>query len=1689
MDTLSIIDGKYQIRSHVGGGSFSEVYVVTDATRDSQDTFALKLLKNGPGDQPSQDAVEDFKNEFSIIKNLNHPNITGIVDFGFDRKLRQYYYTCDLVRGKNVFDATTQSSVNQILDLFVQALRAFTYLHSYRIYHFDVKAANLLVTEDAQGLPVLKVIDFGLACIDPKGKMIGTPSYMAPEIIAKEKPDGRADLYSLGVLFYYCFTRFNPFRGKGVSETLKNQQTVIAEPVSSRNPSIPSYLDKIFAKLLEKNPADRFSRAEDVLREINFHHPKKFPMETQETLLSYLPEEGRLIGRRREMESFQECCLEIFSPASKRTLCLILLEGAQGLGKTRLLREFKYFAQLKGITTHAASTMETGESRQLAGFLQSLREQPLQGTPGVYLLDDMDPSPQWSADSENFQAFRGSLAHLLMENDDERVPVLLVLATSDFSRLPESLQSLIHSQQHAKHLRLEPFSENEFREYITSLTGLSAPPKDLLSALLSRTEGNPLLITELLKSLIQEGALFDKTGRWKETTFEDLGVDFSKARASGPLEEIFLGRYQKLKPEEREILEALAVAGAPLRASDIALLMAPGWKGPELLAELARKDLLSREELGKGYAIRNAAFADLIYHQVPVEGRRNIHDRAARLYPDGSEERIHHEMRGSDLRHAVQVAAHSGERLMKTARGREAVARYQFILSLNESGKALLTQEEEIEYTLKLGEAHLLALDYQEALMALKKVEDVLARLPNKIENAHFQIDALQRMGAVCMRIGDLEKSKTALGSAMGLLRYLKGDPVRELIAENLRGSILFHEGKLAEARELFETNRRRWEKELSPEDKRKVLNNDLGMVYLACQEFPQAERQFLADLEFFKAHEDQLALARIHYNLGQSALGLKDLAGAVRHYEETVRVAQPLRNTELLLRAYNGLGNTLNLMQRQDDAIRYYERGLDLCERTGDSRSQALILVNMGIILSCSEQFARAHRYLEGGISILKSIKNHMALDWQILVRALLEEGDIARKEQRWADSEKFLKEAKELSENQEGARILRFWVLNTLSELHLARGETEQAQRLLPEVRKAAQTPEEIGQISVLEETMNKSIRATDPAPPAQPPPKQKEAYAYILEINKFINAESDLPFVLKTVLNYALDLSQAEGGMILLLNDNGSLQVATVRNMDESLSGVSQSIARKVLASGEWVCTEKATEDPRFSSESSVLKQELKSVLCFPIVSRRKTIGAIYLDNRLLTNAFEHVDREVLKAFAEQVGIAIENARLLKAYEEKSRTLENKVGEMSSQIEHFQSLAQMSYRGIETRYNYDKIIARSKPMVEIFRLLDKITDTDLAVFIHGESGTGKELIAKALHVNSNRSKNRFVAVNCGALPANLIESELFGSRAGAFTGATRDRKGLFEEANGGTIFLDEMAELDISLQAKLLRVAQEGEFYRVGDSLPLKADVRIVSASNKDIQSLVKENKFREDLYYRLCQIRIDLPPLRERREDIPILAAHFIREEAGEKIKVSSRLMKAFMEYDWPGNIREFENLIKVAVALSENGVIDAKSIPSNYGLAKFLTKTPASPSPKSSWPLPQTSGTTSRTPPISPLISIDALNHFDAGKSWYDYEKLVIAKAYEVSGFNVRKTAELTGIAVATLYKKIKEWNLAKGHPIFGDPFRYDPAKKLKDYLKPVFQAALTHADNKPYTAIAALKVSQGYFYKIMKESS
>ena len=480
-------------------------------------------------------------------------------------------------------------------------------------------------------------------------------------------------------------------------------------------------------------------------------------------------------------------------------------------------------------------------------------------------------------------------------------------------------------------------------------------------------------------------------------------------------------------------------------------------------------------------------------------------------------------------------------------------------------------------------------------------------------------------------------------------------------------------------------------------------------------------------------------------------------------------------------------------------------------------------------------------------------------------------------------------------------------------------------------------------------------------------------------LIEIPKIINSILDRQPLLEKVMDVATEALNAERGFLVLCDRPGSgMRVEVARNISDSLAHEialpSSSVVNQVMQTDEALIVHEPDSDPRFRDAVSIILHKVTAIACVPLKRHGRTIGVIYLDSSTDRAMFHEGIREFLTAFADYAAIAIENAE---AYEN-----------LKSQKELLQS-------ELERTYGFPEIIGNSPKMQAVFEIMRKILNSDITILLEGESGTGKEMVARAIHYNSHRKGRPFVAQFCGNLSENLLESELFGHKKGSFTGAISDKKGLLEIADGGTFFLDEIADISPTIQAKLLRVLQEGTFRRVGDTEDRSVDVRIISATNKSLRMEVKKANFREDLFYRLNVISIIMPPLRERRSDIRLLVAYFLRkiaQKTNRKPKtLSAEALRALTNYHWPGNVRELENTIERAVVLAGDVAV--------IGLDDLI--------------IPE-----AETETLTP-------------RSLKEQEREIVLKTLQECEGNKTKTAEILGVSLRWLHYKLNEWQTGK----------------------------------------------------------
>ncbi|WP_297887852.1 sigma 54-interacting transcriptional regulator [Sulfurihydrogenibium sp.] len=507
-----------------------------------------------------------------------------------------------------------------------------------------------------------------------------------------------------------------------------------------------------------------------------------------------------------------------------------------------------------------------------------------------------------------------------------------------------------------------------------------------------------------------------------------------------------------------------------------------------------------------------------------------------------------------------------------------------------------------------------------------------------------------------------------------------------------------------------------------------------------------------------------------------------------------------------------------------------------------------------------------------------------------------------------------------------------------------------------------------------------------------------EEKELFISIYEISKAVTSSTNYEKNLRYISNILTTLTGFDN-VLIALKEEDSDKIKLFGNSKNITFEKGEGIIGKVWKHGIPIVINDITKEEFFLNKTKrnldSYKNKKVAFIAVPIKIENEVLGVLAVDKSNIRN--EPLDKYV--KFLIMVGnILGQSIKLISKMEKEKRKLEEEKSYLEKQINML-----ISKSGI------DGIIGKSKQILEIIDTIKKISNTSATVLLTGESGVGKEIFAKAIHNLSERSDKPFIKINCAAIPENLLESELFGYEKGAFTGANSTKKGKFELANGGTIFLDEIGDMPLLLQAKILRVLQEKEIERLGSTKPISIDVRIIAATNKNLEKMVYEGTFREDLYYRLNVISIHIPPLRERKEDIPLLIYYFLEKfnkMYGKNLTISKELLEYLQNYDWPGNVRQLQNTIERMVILSKHEKLDFKDLPADI---------------KNKLQNIKTVDLKNKT--------IDERN-LQLSKTVQEIEKEAIEKALKESGYVIKEAAKILGMTPRQIKYRIEKYNIS-----------------------------------------------------------
>ncbi|MCC6273297.1 MAG: sigma 54-interacting transcriptional regulator [Deltaproteobacteria bacterium] len=1543
-------------RSKVGGGA-----------------VALKFLQEGL--DPA--ALSGLREEVRLLSRLAHPRLVRVLDYFPEGTC----YAMEYVPGSPLDEAAAEIPPQHWPLLLAQLLQGLHYLHSRQLLHRDLKPSNLRVTPEGD----LKILDFGLAgqaTSGAAGAPRGTLAYLPPETWLGEY-GAAADLFAAGAACYEALTGKLPYRAAGTG--LPDFRRA-PEPLEKLRPDLPDYFCRWLQRCLEPNPSRRPGSALSGLKYLNQHLPEPLPLPdpgSEPEMLEALPFLGREaewqsfwnfngerrlcgpagIGRSRFLREVKwkaqldGLALRSVASGTKRDWWRGFFPEGSLDGKHWLElgeAEWKRLAEDAALILVPDLHLWPSEERQeLSAFLKILRRR----APRLrcVLEFDSDAAPELANEAEETLLLRlpplsetvalqlSAAADLEARLDETRRRRLAEDSGGNPLLLLESLRAALRpgagdpaipgSLAEATRLKAARLSKAA-AELLALITVDPLPPSWEETAL--AWENGEAALADAHLELTQRGFL--KEGRetrprlqqasLRETLLEQLPEATRRQAHRRRLRELL--RHAGAEPHPAR--EAPAIARQALGAQDLDAALAWGFPAADVLAQQG-----------------DEAAAVELYR---------------RLWPLA---------RTGEQRYLIQGKV--APLLYRLGRMEEAIAAYDQWIQDRPDDATRLQKAKHCFYT------GLVLFSMEKKTDARERFQSCLEIADAERHPAHrpYQARAHNFLAALAQESGDYDTAARHLETALRLAgddTMLRGETEQRL-AEMARARLDYAAARAHLERALdhyrlagnaqAEAVALQW---------RAMLHREGGGLR-------EAEADIASALEACERSGSVLQWARYRLNAALISLEASEYAGAHARMEEAEAILSALGNATDRLLAKFFRANFLVRTGQGDAAERLFaelEAARDSIQALGQESELDLRLGERALL---DFRFEEAERRLRATLAGAAASRNPMArweADWT-LARCRALRRAVGPPPEHWPELRaRALASASPLLAVQARALDRVFaglepppdpeaWraLLREIADLELPetraelyhllavaagrKGLAETARKLqgrylleFSEIRN--RLPEEMKmdfeknrKVQSLDEALGAAVEAPAPRPsasaaapvPAEAIVRDDRRFHRFAEISRQISKRHELAEILERVMDAAVEVSGAERGFLLLREDGAKsgpiagFEMKAARQLNrQSLQKedfkISMTAVRQAMEQGGVLLTENAQLDPRLQSKKSVAAFQLKSILVVPLEIDGRIKGAIYLDHRYRPDCFREEDVASLSALASQATLAIEKAEMIAELKAAKRKLEDRVESQEKRIEALSD--ELAQARDQLRYGYEEIVGQSPAMMEVFHLLDHVTETPIPVWILGESGTGKELIARSLHFNSGRKPKPFLAVNCSAIPENLLESELFGHKRGAFTHADRDRVGLFEQANGGTLFLDEVADMSPSMQVKLLRVLQEGEVRPLGAAKSVKIDVRLVTASNKDLEKLVEEEKFRQDLFFRINGLTIRLPPLRERREDIPLLVNHFIEKISRDfqlpLSEVSDEAFEVLLQQPWPGNIRQLEAVLRNAL---------------------------------------------------------------------------------------------------------------------------------------------------------------------------
>ncbi|MDO9391525.1 MAG: sigma 54-interacting transcriptional regulator [bacterium] len=1499
---------RYRVLEKLGQGGEGEVYLAEDRLSGRPVVVKAAARNSGSG----------LKLEFIRLYRMDHPGLLKAFDFyrQDEKSLAAFEHfpgaTLDTYIRQN------QPAKKELWDIWVRLAGIAAYLHGREYIHGDIKPENILIGRDGR----VKLIDLGLARKtgdETSSGFTGTAEYSAPEVLnSSTGPTQSSDVYSLGLLLFWMMTGQLP----AVKDRLEENQSW---SLGFRG-SLDDKRSEIAIRTLNYWPQERYHSATQLVQAFR-HSGSGCCLEG--------PGSFRFSGQNQALAK----AVEHLRPGRSG---LLIVPAGPGRGKTAFLRELNFICQMTGQTSVYFNAGEA-EGDKLFTILP---------TDAVFLVDGLKDGeiPGWLKDrpgrsvaaidpSNPRLSPKGHALALVKFQKQEYSKVLAGYLAGISNWELENLSDWVWRQAggNIAHARA-------YLEYCQSVSVISQQQdhwqidwQQLFAGrtLPDETAGDIGRRWQLLeddgREALKKACLEDGAGTQQASTVTDPDYWLDdNGRVDGDILRTFI--LEQIPPSEIDRIKVAAVSAERLEFPSMARWLfwdktdiRPNWlsEGRGLFKQAQHdkdlekmlyvgKLLVDSGRLGTKEQTQMVRQLTALYQRVSrwalaielwetragaLSGEWEYFLTLAKLYANNGEP-------GK----ALEKLEAGAVLLTNDARKCRHLAYKGWVLGLMgkpDEGRAVLEEalrtataagrsdDAYFEIYNSLARHHQLINDFQQAAYWAEKAAGI--EIPDQLEKAGI----LNILGYSLWQRGDLAKAGTAVEQSIDLL---KNQGRNNLLCYSLcnLGLINISLKKWDQARLCLQ----RAENNLSLDDGAALQSNiiaNLALVYGKSGQINLAREKYLEAYGHYHDAGDRQGMLICLANaalkdqlLGKTEYALKTLAHCL-----ALARKNELPYPEVIIR------KDLGMVLTED---RRYRQGLDSIREAMLVSAQNNYQPNW----DCLYYGALAAGYLNDHTAMndyLAKAKNRAGDEIEKAQLKMLEGFYMAKNGDINKGLDLAMEAAGELKDSGDPGESAKAWL--KAGEFALEADGFAEAEKLMPGLLSAEAQFQKMEAPVYLERTRRTILAAVQKlfAPGNILPGARMLEGLY--QIAALLDPGRNQAELAQSCLDVTVKLLNAERGGLFLMDENSKLFLAAKIDLDPDTQHDAlefSSNAVMAAAAGEtMVVSNDAQLDEDLSSRLSVKRNAIRSLLCLPLRSREGTLGAIYLDSRLKPGIFNQAQRDFTKALAQILGAVIESHRLLEELRVKNQEQQGAGSKALSAL-----------------------IGNSPAVKNMLKRITAAAPTDVTVLLDGESGTGKEMAAQIVHQLSARKDRKFLALDCGSLPETLLESELFGYLKGSFTGAGRDKTGLFEAADGGTVFLDEIASASPAVQARLLRVIESGEIRRIGSETVSRVDVRMICATNKDLEIEINEGRFREDLYYRLKVMKIDIPPLRERSEDLLVLAEYFKNKHQNKfnkgKLSFNEGAKRAIVMHNWPGNIRELENTIQKAVLLAPKKTI-------------------------------------------------------------------------------------------------------------------------------------------------------------------